>query len=119
MPRVLPDAPFGGYKQSGVGLRVEPSFGNRFPEVEVFICRGGCGSILKHQESDRRFESMVPFTRAAHFGHLFLTHSPVYLSPVPYRWSSRNEGNAREWGTMGLEEYLVTKTIAGKPPSKL
>ena len=29
------------------------------------------------------------------------------------------QGNAREWGTMGLEEYLVTKTLAGKPPSKL
>jgi len=28
----------------------------------------------------------------------------------------KQSGNAREWGTMGIEEYLVTKTLAGKPP---
>ena len=32
---------------------------------------------------------------------------------------SRIWGNAREWGTMGIEEYLVTKTMAGKPKSNL
>jgi len=31
----------------------------------------------------------------------------------------KQSGNAREWGLMGIEEYLVTKTLAGKPPSKL
>eukprot|EP00435_Cladocopium_sp_Y103_P032585 s3567_g8.t1 len=31
----------------------------------------------------------------------------------------KQSGNAREWGTMGIEEYLVTKTMAGKPKSNL
>merc|ERR1719326_1257260 len=28
----------------------------------------------------------------------------------------KQSGNAREWGKSGLEEYLVTKHMAGKPP---
>lgn len=32
----------------------------------------------------------------------------------------KQSGNAREWGPSGIEEYLITKTMAGKPPkSKL
>jgi len=31
----------------------------------------------------------------------------------------KQSGNAREWGKSGIEEYLVTKTLAGKPLSKL
>lgn len=31
----------------------------------------------------------------------------------------KQSGNAREWGKAGIEEYLVTKHLAGKPPSKL
>jgi len=31
----------------------------------------------------------------------------------------KQSGNAREWGKMGIEEFLVSKTMAGKPPSKL
>mmetsp|Transcript_141762 Transcript_141762/g.395245 ORF Transcript_141762/g.395245 Transcript_141762/m.395245 type:complete len:483 (-) Transcript_141762:114-1562(-) len=31
----------------------------------------------------------------------------------------KQSGNAREWGKAGIEEYLVTKHMAGKPPSKL
>jgi acyl-CoA reductase-like NAD-dependent aldehyde dehydrogenase len=31
----------------------------------------------------------------------------------------KQSGNAREWGKAGIEEYLVTKALAGKPPSKL
>lgn len=31
----------------------------------------------------------------------------------------KQSGNAREWGKTGLEEYLVIKHMAGKPPSKL
>jgi acyl-CoA reductase-like NAD-dependent aldehyde dehydrogenase len=31
----------------------------------------------------------------------------------------KQSGNAREWGKFGLEEYLVTKHLAGAPPSKL
>lgn len=31
----------------------------------------------------------------------------------------KQSGNAREWGMSGIEEYLVTKHMAGKPPSKL
>jgi len=31
----------------------------------------------------------------------------------------KQSGNAREWGKSGIEEYLVTKTLAGKPTSKL
>ena len=38
---------------------------------------------------------------------------------VQMKPGATSSGNAREWGLMGLEEYLVTKTLAGKPPSKL
>eukprot|EP00747_Dinoflagellata_sp_TGD_P164674 gnl/TRDRNA2_/TRDRNA2_184931_c0_seq1.p1 gnl/TRDRNA2_/TRDRNA2_184931_c0~~gnl/TRDRNA2_/TRDRNA2_184931_c0_seq1.p1 ORF type:complete len:483 (+),score=131.92 gnl/TRDRNA2_/TRDRNA2_184931_c0_seq1:49-1497(+) len=31
----------------------------------------------------------------------------------------KQSGNAREWGKSGIEEYLVTKHLAGKPTSKL
>lgn len=31
----------------------------------------------------------------------------------------KQSGNAREWGTAGIEEYLVTKTLIGNVPSKL
>merc|ERR1711870_46097 len=31
----------------------------------------------------------------------------------------KQSGNAREWGKSGIEEYLVVKHMAGKPPSKL
>merc|ERR1712072_1236395 len=31
----------------------------------------------------------------------------------------KQSGNAREWGKAGIEEYLVVKHMAGKPPSKL
>lgn len=31
----------------------------------------------------------------------------------------KQSGNAREWGKTGLEEYLVIKHMAGKPPSEL
>jgi len=31
----------------------------------------------------------------------------------------KQSGNAREWGKSGIEEYLVTKHLAGNPPSKL
>lgn len=31
----------------------------------------------------------------------------------------KQSGNAREWGKSGIEEYLVTKTLAGNPTSKL
>jgi acyl-CoA reductase-like NAD-dependent aldehyde dehydrogenase len=31
----------------------------------------------------------------------------------------KQSGNAREWGKCGIEEYLVVKHMAGKPPSKL
>merc|ERR1712232_444815 len=31
----------------------------------------------------------------------------------------KQSGNAREWGKYGVEEYLVVKHMAGKPPSKL
>lgn len=31
----------------------------------------------------------------------------------------KQSGNAREWGKCGLEEFLVVKHMAGKPPSKL
>lgn len=31
----------------------------------------------------------------------------------------KQSGNAREWGKSGIEEYLVTKTLAGNPKSKL
>jgi len=31
----------------------------------------------------------------------------------------KQSGNAREWGKSGIEEFLVTKTLAGKPLSKL
>ena len=38
----------------------------------------GCGSKRNQQESDRRFWSMFPLTRATHFGvTLFVTHSQV------------------------------------------
>merc|ERR1712150_92273 len=30
----------------------------------------------------------------------------------------KQSGNAREWGKMGIEEYLVAKHLAGKPPQK-
>lgn len=28
----------------------------------------------------------------------------------------KQSGNAREWGKHGIEEYLLTKHMAGKPP---
>ena len=28
----------------------------------------------------------------------------------------KQSGNAREWGKSGIEEYLLTKHMAGKPP---
>jgi len=31
----------------------------------------------------------------------------------------KQSGNAREWGKYGLEEYLVTKHLAGNPEPKL
>merc|ERR1712032_1079969 len=31
----------------------------------------------------------------------------------------KQSDNAREWGKYGIEEYLVVKHMAGKPPSKL
>jgi len=31
----------------------------------------------------------------------------------------KQSGNAREWGRLGIEEYLVTKTLAGRPKAKL
>lgn len=31
----------------------------------------------------------------------------------------KQSGNAREWGVAGIEEFLVTKHLAGKPTSKL
>lgn len=31
----------------------------------------------------------------------------------------KQSGNAREWGKHGFEEFLITKTLAGKVPSKL
>ena len=37
--------------------------------------RHGDGSKLNHQDMDRRFQSMLQFSRASHFGYLFLTHS--------------------------------------------
>ena len=48
-----------------------------FPSAGVWSNTGipGCGSKLNHQDMDRRFWSMLPLTRATHFGYLFLTHS--------------------------------------------
>ncbi|CAE8596394.1 unnamed protein product [Polarella glacialis] len=40
----------------------------------------------------------------------------VEFSPDAPFGGYKQSGNAREWGTAGIEEFLVTKTFAGRPP---
>jgi len=50
---------------------------------------------------------------------MVMINDPSFLPDAPFG-GYKQSGNAREWGKMGIEEYLITKTLAGKPPgSKL
>jgi len=44
-----------------------------------------------------------------------MINSPNGPADAPFG-GYKQSGNAREWGTHGIEEYLVTKHMAGKPP---
>lgn len=62
-------------------------------------------------------ERAVQVARRLRSGMVMINDTSV-MPDAPFG-GYKQSGNAREWGLMGLEEYLVTKTLAGKPPSKL
>lgn len=62
-------------------------------------------------------ERAVQVARKLRSGMVMINDTSI-LPDAPFG-GYKQSGNAREWGTMGIEEYLVTKTLAGKPPSKL
>ena len=85
----------------------------------IGMCNPGFPSIcFYHQEMDCRFSSLVPFSRASHFGYLFLTHSHRSGTPNRRGPPSQPAPGCEHWGLQRGHRHPLggrTGAIGGRP----